>query len=42
MKKIFLVMVIAFAFTTAMAVATVVAHTDQSSTRESAGSSADS
>jgi hypothetical protein len=42
MKKIFLVMVIAFAFTTAMAVATVVAHTDQSSAWESAGRSANS
>jgi hypothetical protein len=40
MKKIFLVMAIAFAFTTAMAVATVVAHTDQSSAWESAGRSA--
>jgi hypothetical protein len=28
MKKIFLALVIAFAFTTAMAVTTVVAHTD--------------
>jgi len=35
-------MAIAFAFTTAMAVATVVTHTDQSSASESAGRSANS
>jgi hypothetical protein len=42
MKKIFLALAIAFAFTAAMAVTTVVAHTDQSSAWESTIRSANS
>jgi hypothetical protein len=42
MKKIFLAMAIAFAFITAMAATTVVAHTDQSFAWESASRSAKS